>query len=200
MKNAKMQSRRAFTLLELIFVTIVIVGLMAIAVSKIISNSKSAQETNVVTNDVSQIVKAAGKWRNDDASSDGTFSNITTSGLCPYLPRSMACETISGTTYITSSGYHNSSGYGRIKYEVGPSKISTNGDSIKIFADATDLANAQHWESRQKQKFETIFINACKKASSQPNNVAIDKDAVSISKTTGGTTTDAKAMVEKIAQ
>ena len=165
--------KKAFTLIELIFVVIVIVALMAIAIGKIINNSKSAKLGNVVNNDISQIVKAANKWRSNDAASDGTFENLTTASLCPYLPNNMQCD----SNGIYSSGFHDASGKGRITYQITSDKLNTAGDSFKIFANASGLASAQHWQNRLKQKFEAIADNDMKKASNQPNNVSIDQKA-----------------------
>lgn len=193
--------RRGFTLIELVFVTVIMVTIMAIVIGKIINNAKATQLKNVVRNDISQIVKAAANWRRTSSQSDGTYENMKTSELCSYLPRNMHCS----GEHIYSSGYHDSNGKGRIDYEIISDDKSTKGDSFKIFVDASDLADAEHWESRMKTKFETIANNIMKKASNQPRNVNIEVKASALNGKdedfkTDGNPEDAKTGVRFIMQ
>jgi len=169
--------RRGFTLIELIVVIVIMAGLAYVVINKVLANSKSSQLTSIVNNDVAQIVKAVNKWKENDSASDGTFNGLTTDSVCPYLPNNMYCA--NGKIY--SSGYHTTAGGGegtsRIYYQLTADKITNDNDSFKIFADASDLANAEHWDDRTKAKFEKIVTNAMKRNSIQPQNVTIDLQA-----------------------
>jgi len=200
--------KRGFTLIELVFVTIIIAGLIYIVVNKVINNAKETKLTNIVNNDISQIVKAINKWKQNDAGSNGTFVGLTSDSICPYLPNTMYCDTTHNIIY--SSGYHSSvaggtSSTSRIYYKVLEDKISTNGDSFKIFANAVSLANAEHWDNRTKNKFEKIVTNAMKRNSIQPQNATVDLNAKDIGGkdagfTDGGNSEDAMAGVRHLVQ
>ena len=186
--------RGGFTLIELIIVMIVLAILVGIVIVKIMNSSKETEIKDTLRTDVSQIVRAANNWRQNDSASDGTYTNISTSKLCDYLPNNMQCD----SNYIYSSNFHDSTGKGRIRYQVGSDKISTNGDSFRIFVDASPLASANHWEARFQAKIEKIAGNTMKKISTQPENYTVYRDAKDISHTTGGNDHDSKVMGSKI--
>jgi competence protein ComGC len=196
-----MQSKKAFTMMELILVAIVMAVLIAVFYPTIMSNSKENTLTGTVNTDIKNIIKASNKWKTQDAQSDGTFANITTNAICPYLPQNMRCD----KKGIHSSGFHDANGYGRIIYKVASDKVATAGDSIKIFADASTLANVEHWQDEDKKKFDTVATNLMKKVSTQPKNVEIDKKASNIGNPNDafedkGNDHDAKGGVRKIVQ
>ena len=191
-KTPKM--RGGFTLIELIVVMIVLAVLVGIAIVKIMNSSKETEIKDTLRTDISQIVRAANNWRQNDTGSDGTYNNITTGSLCDYLPNNMQCD----NNYIYSSNFHDSTGKGRIEYKIASDKLSTNGDSFKIFVDASPLASANHWEARFKSKIEKLASNVMKKSSTQPNSYVEVRNATDIGNpndnfnTDGGSNTDAK--------
>jgi len=204
--SIKVKAKKAFTLIELIFVVVVIAGLIAIAVNKIMNNSKATKMSNIVNNDIAQIVRAANTWKQNDENSTGDFENLTTTSLCPYLPNSMYCS--DGKIY--SSGYHTTAGGGvgtsRIYYQVISDKKVSDGDSFKIYADASALASAEHWGDKMAEKFEKVAGSSMKRNSVQPQNATIDYKATGLGNAndnfdeTGGTTTDAKVGTRTIMQ
>ena len=205
--SIKVKAKKAFTLIELIFVVVVIAGLIAIAVGKIMNNSKATKMSNIVNNDIAQIVKAANSWKQNDEKSTGDFSQLTTSSLCPYLPNNMSCS--SDGSKIYSSGYHTKAGGGvgtsRIYYQVISDKKSVSGDSFKMFADATSLAGAEHWEDKMKEKFEKVAGSLMKRNSVQPQNASIDYKAKGLGDadanfTEGGNSADAMVGTHYIMQ
>ena len=194
-ENSKIpKMRKGFTLIELIMVMIVLAILVGIVIVKIMNSSKETEIKDTLRTDISQIVRAANNWRQSDSASDGTYDNISTSKLCDYLPNNMQCD----SNYIYSSGFHDSTGKGRIRYKIASDRISTNGDSFKIFVDASPLASANHWENRFKSKVEKLASNVMKKASTQPNNYIEVRNATDIGganvnfSTRGGNSYDAK--------
>jgi len=184
--------RRGLTMLELIFVG-VLVALGTILVIKVVLPTYTDNKIHSVVNtDISQIVKAAARWKMTDTASDGTYNNITTNSLCPYLPAKMKCD---GDGYIYSSGFN-----GGIKYQIASSKIKTDGDSFKIFADATTAAANNHWDNKTKMEFEKAFTNAAVHFSTQPSSATIDTKATALGDanaafTDGGTDNDGEAGV-----
>lgn len=198
--NLVVKSKGAFSMIEILIALVIVALIAALIIPRVMSNSRSATMTSTVQADVKNIAEVAAQWKSQSANSDGTFNNITVKQLCSYLPSNMACD----GTYIYSSGYKGANGDGMIKYKILSYKNSTDGDSFKIFMDATTLANAQSWGSRPKAKIETTFDNICKKLSSNPN-VTIDSKATDIGDpnkgfSDGGTDNDAESGVAGITQ
>ena len=188
-------TKKAFTLLELIFAIVLAAIIAALFIPNIISTKRSGQMTSTVQNDVRNIFAAAAKWRDQSSDSDGTFNNINVSELCSYLPDSMECD----GTYIYSSGYKKGNNQGMIRYKILSYKKSQNGDSFKIFMDASPLATARQWQTREKQKIETTFDNVCKQLSTDKtvtaDTAATDIGSANAGFTDGGTFGDAESGV-----
>lgn len=191
MKNKS--SKKAFSMIEIIFALVVVAVIAALIIQNVRSTKRNTEVTSTIQNDIKNIFNAAARWRDQGADSDGTFNNISTSELCPYLPSSMKCD----GTYIYSSGFKDSNNQGMIKYKILSYKIAKDGDSFKIFMDATALASARNWGDRAKQGAEAAFDDICKKISNNKNvtidNLATDIGSANAGFTDGGTTTDGEA-------
>ena len=77
--------KKGFSLLEIIFVVILIAGLLLLFFPNIIFSSSKADIGSVVTNDAKMITQAVTEWRGSSSNSDGTYSNLTTAEIVPYL-------------------------------------------------------------------------------------------------------------------
>jgi prepilin-type N-terminal cleavage/methylation domain-containing protein len=200
-KHTPKKTRKGFTLIEIIFAIVVVAVLAALTIPRYIAEQRNAQISSVVQSDLKTINDAAITWREQSSDSDKTFSNINTSALCSYLPSSMACD----GTWIYSSGYKGSGGKGLIKYKILSDKLNNDGDSYKIFMDATDLANAQKWGDRPKLKIEQTFMDIAVNISNDKENTKTGKDNTAsdigdpnAAFTDGGAVSDAMAGVRYI--
>ena len=202
LKQNRKLTKKGFSLIEIILAIVVIAGLIAIFYPRARSFQRSAQMTSVIETDVENIVQAATRWRTEDSSSNNTFSEINASDLCSYLPNNMGCD----NNYIYSAGFKDNNNLGMIKYKILSDKINNDGDSFKIFMDASTLVNKQNWTNRDKTKIEKTFENIAKRASSDSSVSETDNLATDIGNAnagfddTSGTTTDGKAGVRKISE
>lgn len=146
-----------------------------------------------IHSDTQSIITAANKWRKSSPNSDGTWNNLTTDAICPYLPTTMKCE--NGIIY--SSQYK-----GLVHFKVAPYKVNNNGDSIKIFVDVTgSVLNS----ASLRKKAETQAMDSIAGFSSDPTTIVEDGVATDIGNpnagfTDGGTADDGKFGVAGIMQ
>jgi len=211
-KNIKLKKglRSGFTMIELIFVVIIIAVIAGVTVPKIMSNSSKTEISGVLGSDTESIYQAMNEWRSSASVSDGTFSNITTAGLGSYLPNNMSLVDPDGTSgngdeYITSSGFN-----GNIRYYIISDTSATAGDSIKLFVDMSRAKNAQNWGNSLTQYAENKLIGLMVKYSSNPSisgdvgniNTGVAATAIggaNSAMTAGGTTYDGLVGLRRIA-
>lgn len=201
--------KKGFTMIELVFVIIIIAALAAISIPKIMNNSSKSEISGVLGSDTESIYQAMNEWRGSGSGTDGTFANLTTSGLGAYLPNSMSLVDPDGTPnsgdeYITSSGFN-----GNIHYQIASDTSVSTGDSVKFFVDMTLVKNSQNWGDSLVQYAENKVTALMVKYSSNPSvagaaaNIASGVSATSIGSanaalTGGGTTTDGLVGLRKI--
>jgi len=160
--------KKGFTLLEIIFVVILIAGLLLLFFPNIIFTSKKAEIGSVVTADAKSLTQAITEWRKSSADSDGTFQYLTTSGIVPYLPTAMSWHetkpgvpgkaavpakggnpAVAAVAAVPAEGYIQSTGLnGGIHYRVISDKTTTNGDSFKLFIDFSEAIKQKNYDSR----------------------------------------------------
>ena len=193
MNTSKMKS--GFTMMELIFVIVIIAGLMAMFIPKITSNADKAEVSSVLSSDIKSILSKATEWKKMDSDSKGTFEGITTAKLAPYLPDNMS--------YDESGDYIKSSGYGgQVHYKIASDKINKEGDSVKVFVDASVIGGS----ARVRKSAEVTGMNILVKYSSNHAEATKGKTAKAVNikdgafDTTNGTVDDGKFGVGKIAQ
>lgn len=169
MKIKNKQMRKAFSMMELIFVIIVIAAIAAITIPKLISNSDKTNINQAVNSDITSIINAASEWRRVSADSKGDFTGITTASIVPYLPSNMPYN--SSTDCIESSGFNH-----EICYKIEPRKDTTNGDypGLSIYVDGSKAAEAYSWSNRMKNYFEKTVANAAKNYSKDQGTIDIE--------------------------
>jgi len=203
-ENMKKSMRGGFTMLELVFVLIVIAVLTAIFMPKIISQSDKNQISAVLSSDIDSLYNAIAEWRKTSTESDGSFSNLTTAKLEPYLPYTMKLKDPDGTPdngdeYITSSELG-----GNIHYQVASYKITKNGDSFKVYIDASAARSSNSWTTDVVKYTETKGMNILVRHNTNKDSTTYTKQAKATAigsansslGTNGGTNNDAKFGVE----
>lgn len=201
--------RKGFTMIELVFVIIILAVLAAISIPKIMNNSSKSEISGVLGSDTESIYQAMNEWRGSGSGTDGTFANLTTSGLGAYLPNSMSLVDPDGTPnsgdeYITSSGFN-----GAIHYKIASDTSVSTGDSVKFFADMTLVKNSQNWGDSLVQYAENKVTSLMVKYSSNPTvagapaNIAAGVVATSLGAANaafsgGGTSSDGLVGLRKI--
>ena len=162
----KPQTRKALTLMELIFV-VVILGLMAaIIIPKILSSSQKTQVMSTIQSDAQTIISKVAEWKNNDPNAKGSYLNMSPAALANYMPSNMPVENSSDTTagdaaIIDSSGYGNT-----LTYSVkgaDPSSIDVTVDYSKVITNPTD-----------QLKYGTQIGNEFKKLSQDKNETTIN--------------------------
>jgi len=189
--------RKGFTLMEVIFVVIIIAMIASFTIPKILSNSDKTQIASVLGSDVKSLYQAASEWKRSSTDSDGTWSNLDNAKLEAYLPANMSYD--STNNYIVSSGFS-----GSIHYKVLSDKISNDGDSFKVLIDMSKAKDNSKWNDNVVKYAETKANNLIAKIANNTNSVVKSKDAKDIGNanddfTTGGTDTDAISGVRQIA-
>jgi len=192
------KSRGGFTLVELIFVIVIIAILVSLFYPVIMSNKEKANINAVVGNDAKLISGAITQWKSQSSQSKGNYNGISDAAIAIYLPNTMSY----------SGGYIHSSGLnGGIAYQVASDKITNDGDSIKIYVDFTKAINDSKFNPRIIQYAEKAAMDAFyniatnKSESSKPTEDAAAKGLGNANSgfTDGGSTTDGKAGTRKIA-
>ena len=186
--------KNGFTMMELIFVIAIIAGLMAVFIPKITSNANKSEVSSVLGSDIQTILSKASEWKTMDSDTDGTFGKITTQKLSDYLPDNMSYD--SGSGCIKSSGFG-----GQICYKIASDKITNNGDSVKIFVDASRAIGSK----KTRQSAETTGMNIMVKYSSDKAHATKSNKASELGDPnkdfkTDGDATDGIFGVRKIAQ
>jgi len=148
----KKHTKKGFTMMEIIFVLIVLGVLVALVFPTVIGGKNKATIGATVTNDMKLIGQALTEWRGNSANSNGTYSNLTTSEIVAYLPSSMTYDNATDT--IKSSGLN-----GGISYQVISDNINSDGDSVKIYVDFSKVINDQSLDERTISYGETDAMN-----------------------------------------
>ena len=142
-KPVMKRARKGFTLMEIIFV-VVIIGVMAgIMIPKILSNSQKSQLMSTIQSDAKTIVSKTAEWETNDPSSKGSYANMSPAALADYMPSNMPVEnsdvnTTGTPAIIDSSGYGNS-----LTYQVagdGANAIDVTVDFSKVITNSADQA------------------------------------------------------------
>ena len=127
--KAMKQAKKGFTLMEIIFVVVIIGAISGVTIPKILSNSQQTQLMSTVQSDAKTILTKASQWKANDPDSNSSFLNINASAFKDYLPSGMVVE--NGTdTKPADATVIDSSGYGKgLSYAV--KGLSQNGIEIK---------------------------------------------------------------------
>jgi len=186
--------KKGFSLLEIIFVVILIAGLLLLFFPNIIFSSSKADIGSVVTNDAKMITQAVTEWRGSSSNSDGTYSNLTTAEIVPYLPTTM--KYVDGK--IRSTGLN-----GGIGYQVSSDRISSDGDSFKILINFAQAISNKNYDDRTITYGETNAGDTFKRLSIDSAAAVKSTDATALGAanaafTVGGTTTDGLVGVSKL--
>lgn len=185
-----------FSLLE-IALAVMLMGLIIILVfPTIIFNSNKGNINSVVTNDAKMIAQAVTEWRSSSSDSDGTYTNMTTDKIVPYLPTKMEWD--STNQAVKSTGLN-----GGVKYQVLSDKIVSDGDSFKILINFTEVVASKNFDDRTVTYAETSANDTFKKLSTDPTSASAESGATAIgaanvAMTAGGTTTDGICGVSKL--
>jgi len=193
----KKKFRNGFTLIELIISVSVIAVLAALLYPNIMDNKNKSVISSTVLNDVKLIAGAVAQWKANSSDSDGSCTNLTTQKLSAYLPASMKYDAVNDA--VTSSGLNDG-----IAYQVISDKITTNGDSFKIYMDFTTAISRNKYNDRIIQYAENSAMDNFKKISSDSATAEKASDATALGTanddlTRGGTDTDGLCGVRKIA-
>ena len=191
--------RKGFTLVELIFVIIIIAVLVSLFYPTIIANKDKATISATVGNDAKLISAAITQWKGSSSNSDGSYANINTADIAIYLPNTM--KYVSSGNYIESSGLN-----GGIHYQVLSDKINSNGDSFKVFEDFSSAIAQKHYNDRLikyaekvgMDAFHNLSTNKATAGAAPEENTATALGSANADFTTGGTDTDGLDGVREI--
>jgi len=155
-KSAVMKkARKGFTLMEIIFV-VVIIGVMAgIVIPKILTNSQKSQLMSTIQSDAKTIVAKVAEWKTNDPAAKGSYLNMSPALIADYMPSNMPVENATDKTAghaatIDSSGYGNSLTYA-VKGDSANS-ISVTVDYSKVITNAND-------QKKYGKQIGNVFIN-----------------------------------------
>jgi len=108
---AMKETKKGFTLMEVIF-AIIIVGMLAgIIIPKILNNSQRSQIMGTVQSDAKTIINKVVQWKASDPSAQGSYTNLSPQSLANYMPSDMPV-TNSRDNKPGDAAIINSSGYG----------------------------------------------------------------------------------------
>lgn len=196
--SKKSSLKKGFTLIEIIIVVVIIGILVGLFYPSIMSNKNKAVISSTVGNDVKLISGAIAEWKNTSPNSNGSYSAITTSEISTFLPSTMEYD--STNDLIKSSGLS-----GGVSYKVLSDKISTSGDSFKVYMDFTTAVNNNNYDDRTKTYAEKVAMDKWKKLSTdKTSGDTTEQDAADglgdpdAAFSTGGTAIDGKAGTRKI--
>ena len=192
--NKKM--KKGMTLFEIVMVMLALAVVLYLLYPSIMFAYNKSLINSAITNDVKMISQAVNEWKNTDSDSDGTYRNVTTSEVVPYLPTQMNFD--AGTNSIKSSGLK-----GGISYQFASDVISSNGDSIKILVNFTEAITSKNYDTRTITYAETTALNTLKGVSSDQststtNPLATALGAANAVLTSGGTQTDGLCGISKL--
>jgi len=98
--------KKGFTLMEIIFVVVIIGGIISLVMGKILDSSTKSQFFGVLHSDAKTIISKAAEWKSNSPQYKGDFRNLKdASYIEDYLPSSMPVIKIGSSYYIASSGY-----------------------------------------------------------------------------------------------
>ena len=163
-------------------------------IQKITSNANKSEISSTLGSDIKSLISKANEWKKMDSDSNGTFQGITTKKLSDYLPDNMV--------YDDSGDYIKSSGLGgQIHYQIASDKINKNGDSIKIYIDASSAISSEN----ARKSAEVVGMNLLVKYASNHSNAIKTNTASALGDpnddfTKDGDAKDGKFGVRRIAQ
>ena len=184
-------AKKGFTLVELIFVIVIIAVLVGLFYPTIMANKDKANIGAVVGNDAKLIASAVTQWKGSSKESDGSYTNLTTDSISIYLPNSMVYDSVNHV--VKSSGLNSG-----ISYQVLSDKITQNGDSFKIYIDFSKAIGDHSYNTRLIQYAEKTAEDAFYNLSTDKGNTSETGTATALGSansnfTAGGTTSDGKA-------
>lgn len=195
MKNVQ-KRKKALSLspTELVFVILVGIALAYYIFQNVYNFYIQNSISSTLNSDAQNILKASMEWKERSTDSDGTYSNITNSGVIVYLPAKM--ELVGGN--IKSMGLEQG-----ISYTLLSDSNVVVGDSLKIFVDLSQLKNTKRLSDRLVQYAETTAADTIKKVFGNSASIVINKNATGIgaangSLSSGGNLTDGLVGIEKI--
>ena len=98
--------KKGFTLMEIIFVVVIIGGIISLVMGKILDSSTKSQFFSTLQSDAKTIVSKVSEWKSNSPQYKGDFRNLKdASYLEDYLPSNMPVVKIGSSYYIASSGY-----------------------------------------------------------------------------------------------
>lgn len=188
--------KKAFTLMELVFVIIIIAIIAAVTIPKILDNSDKTQIASIVGSDIKSIYRAAGEWKKSSNAAGGSYSTISGDKISAYLPTNMSVD---AGGWIYSSGLNKG-----IRYEILSDKINSDGDSFKVFVDLQTARDRNHWSTNIQKYAELKATDILQRTSADPTKATIDLAAKAIGDanadfTNGGTTDDSMCGTRQIA-
>lgn len=195
MKNVQ-KRKKALSLspTELVFVILVGIALAYYIFQNVYNFYIQNSISSTLNSDAQNILKASMEWKERSTDSDGTYSNITNSGVIVYLPAKM--ELVGGN--IKSMGLEQG-----ISYTLLSDSNVVAGDSLKVFVDLSQLKNTKRLSDRLVQYAETTAADTIKKVFGNSASIVINKNATGIgaangSLSGGGNLTDGLVGIEKI--
>ena len=185
-----------FSLIETMLVIVIGSLIMAAIIMVAMNSFKDADLMSSIGKNVETILKAANEFKSQSSKSDGTFEKVNDKNIIQYLPESMYLDGTGNDSCI-----RNKNTGSQICYKIKADKITSNGDSVKVYVDFNKKLSSAEKMKRAELK---IMDNLSKYATSKNSLIQVgkasdigDKDA---DFKTDGNTQDGKIGVRKIAQ
>jgi len=155
-KSALMKkAKKGFTLMEIIFV-VVIIGVMAgIVIPKILTNSQKSQLMSTVQSDAKTIISKVAEWKTNDPAAKGSYMNMAPALIADYMPSNMPVEN-STSTKTTDAAIIDSSGYGNsLTYAV----KGDSANSIQVTVDYSKVITNANDQKKYGKQIGNVFVN-----------------------------------------
>ena len=185
-----------FSLIETMLVIVIGSLIMAGIIMVAMNSFKSADLMSSVSKNVETILKAANIFKSQSSKSDGTFENVNNKNIIQYLPENMYLDGTNDDDCI-----RNKSTGSQICYKIKADKITSNGDSVKVFVDFNKkLSSTEKLKRAELKIMDSISKYATSKDSLEQVGTASDIGDKDADFTTDGNAQDGLVGVRKIAQ
>lgn len=184
-KVARAGVRGGFSMIELIFVLLILGIILVFMYAKLSGGFSRTQADTVFSNEVDNIVRGALNYKNSSPNSGDTFSGLNGDEIVKYI----ISDKITADTTTTPHSI-KSAKFPGCNYYVAP--FASN-QQFKLLVDCSAEKASQNWDNRKTQLFEEKIVKFVKDRSTTAATEDYAATAIgnaNAALTGGGTTTD----------